>query len=57
MQFLRDLWVTWRTVENLPVDEPYEVAKLGNAPHKYNEYQVKMAELSRQRLQAMNSEE
>lgn len=56
-QFLRDLWVTWRTVENLPVDEPYEVAKLGNAPHKYNEYQVKMAELSRQRLQAMNSEE
>lgn len=56
-QFLRDMWVTWRNLEGLPVDDPYEVAKLGNLPHKYNEYQVRMAELSRQRMQAMNSEE
>lgn len=38
-QFLRNLWVTWRTLEGLPVDNPYEVDKLGNKPHKYNEYQ------------------
>lgn len=39
-QFLRNLWVTWRQLEGLPVDNPYEVEKLGNEPHKYNEYQV-----------------
>lgn len=38
-QFLRNLWVTWRTIEGLEVNYPYEVAKLGNAPHKYNQYQ------------------
>lgn len=43
-QFLRNLWTTWRKLEGLPVDLPYEVAKLGNAPHKYNEYQCKVAE-------------
>lgn len=42
-QFLRDLWTTWRTLEGLEVDLPYEVAKLGNKPHKYNEYQCNMA--------------
>ena len=42
-QFLRDLWVTWRQLEGLPVDEPYEVAKLGHKPHKYNEYQCTIA--------------
>ena len=42
-QFLRNLWTTWRHLEGLPIDEPYEVAKLGNAPHKYNRYQVDMA--------------
>jgi hypothetical protein len=31
--FIRDLWVEWRTVEGLPVSEPYEVAKLGMRPH------------------------
>ncbi len=36
-QFLRDLWVVWREMEGLEVSEPYEVAKLGNKPHKYNE--------------------
>ena len=36
-QFLRDLWVAWRELEGLEVSEPYEVAKLGNKPHKYNE--------------------
>lgn len=43
-QFLRNLWTTWRNIEGLPVDLPYEVAKLGNTPHKYNEYQCKVAE-------------
>lgn len=31
--FLRDMWVAWRTLEGLPVSEPYEVAKLGHKPH------------------------
>lgn len=43
-QFLRNLWVTWRDLEGLEVDEPYEVAKLGNKPHKYNEYQYEVAQ-------------
>lgn len=42
-QFLRNLWTTWRTLEGLPVDNPYEVEKLGNKPHKYNEYQCMRA--------------
>lgn len=41
--FVRNLWTTWRNLEGLLVDEPYEVAKLGNTPHKYNQYQVDMA--------------
>lgn len=28
-RFLNDLYVKWRTIEGLPVAEPYEVAKLG----------------------------
>ncbi|MBO5390086.1 MAG: hypothetical protein J6A59_18490 [Lachnospiraceae bacterium] len=43
-EFLRAMWITWRRLEGLEVDEPYEVAKLGNRPHKYNEYQCKVAE-------------
>lgn len=42
-QFLRNLWTTWRELEGLPVDNPYEVEKLGNKPHKYNEYQCEVA--------------
>lgn len=42
-QFLRNLWTVWRTVEGLPVDEPYEVEKLGNTPHKCNAYQCYVA--------------
>lgn len=42
-QFLRDMWVTWRALEGYEVTEPYEVAKLGNKPHKYNEYHERMA--------------
>jgi hypothetical protein len=42
-EFLRALWISWRELEGLPVDEPYEVAKLGNKPHKYNEYQCDVA--------------
>lgn len=42
-QFLRNLWTTWRVLEGLPVDNPYEVEKLGHTPHKYNEYQCEQA--------------
>ena len=35
-QFVRDLWVAWREIENLPISKPYEEAKLGMAPHEYN---------------------
>lgn len=28
--FLKDLWVAWRTLEGLPVTEPYVIAKLGH---------------------------
>lgn len=42
-QFLRDCWVTWRALEGYEVTEPYEVAKLGMKPHKYNEYHERMA--------------
>ena len=44
--FVRDLWVAWRTVEGLPVTVPYEQEFLGKAPHKwpnlvvYNENQA-----------------
>lgn len=43
-QFLRNLWTTWRTLEGLEVNYPYEVAKLGNKPHKYNQYQCEQAD-------------
>lgn len=43
-QFLRNLWVAWRELEGLEVNFPYEVAKLGNKPHKYNQYQCDAAE-------------
>lgn len=43
-EFVRAMWITWRKLEGLEVDEPYEVAKLGNKPHKYNEYQCKVAD-------------
>ena len=42
-QFVRDLWVVWRGAAGYEVSEPYEVAKLGNKPHKYNEAQCKAA--------------
>lgn len=38
-QFLRNLWVTWRDIEGLSVDAPYEVDKLGRDPHHVNAYQ------------------
>jgi hypothetical protein len=41
--FIRDLWVTWREHEGYEVSEPYEVAKLGYKPHKYNEYHERVA--------------
>ena len=43
-QFVRDLWVVWRADAGYEVTEPYEVAKLGYKPHKYNEAHHKMAE-------------
>lgn len=42
-QFVRDLWVCWRALEGYVVTEPYEVAYLGRAPHKYNEYHDRVA--------------
>ena len=36
-EFLRDLWVEWRSYEGYELSEPYEVAYLGRKPHKYNE--------------------
>lgn len=36
-QFLRDMWVAWRTVEGLEVTVPYEVQYLGKKPHGYND--------------------
>lgn len=38
--FVRDLWVAWRTVEGLPVTVPYEQEFLGKAPHKWPNLQV-----------------
>lgn len=31
--FLAELWVKWRTLEGLPVTEPYTVTKQGRRPH------------------------
>ena len=45
-QFLRNLWVTWRALEGLEINEPFEVAKLGQKPHKFNEYQYNMAKIA-----------
>ncbi len=42
--FLRDLWTTWREYAGYEVSEPYEVAKLGMKPHKYNEAQCEAHE-------------
>jgi len=42
-EFLRDLWVCWRKDAGYTVTEPYEVAKLGHKPHKYNEAQCEAA--------------
>jgi len=47
-QFLRNMWTTWRDIEGLEVVDPYEVAKLGNKPHKYNEYQCLVAKRQRE---------
>lgn len=52
-QFLRNLWVTWRDMEDLPVDEPYEIAKLGNLPHHINDYQHEMAQKWRAKMGMM----
>lgn len=32
-EFIRQMWRTWRELEGLEVDEPYEVAVLGHRPH------------------------
>jgi hypothetical protein len=31
--FLQELWIRWRTLEGLPVSDPYSVAKQGRPPH------------------------
>lgn len=43
-QYLRNLWVKWRELEGLEINYPYEVAKLGNQPHKFNKYQCESAD-------------
>jgi len=35
-QFLVELWLAWRLLENLPIVEPYYIAKLGMAPHHFS---------------------
>lgn len=42
-QFLRDLWTIWRSSAGYDITEPYEVAKLGMKPHKYNQAQHELA--------------
>jgi hypothetical protein len=38
--FLLDLWLKWRTLEGLPITQPYHVAKLGLDGHGvYSEYE------------------
>jgi hypothetical protein len=32
-QFLQEFWIRWRAIEELPVTEPYAVAKLRRPPH------------------------
>lgn len=49
-QFLRNLWTTWRELEGLEVNYPYEVEKLGHKPHKYNQYQCDTADKYRSTL-------
>lgn len=46
-QFVRDLWVVWRAMEGYEVSQPYEVAKLGYTPHKYNEFHDRVAHETR----------
>jgi hypothetical protein len=48
--FVRDLWVTWRKLEGYEVSEPYEVAKLGMKPHKYNEYHERIAKETQSKI-------
>lgn len=41
-QFVRDLWISWRTYEGYDIGNPYyEQAKLGHKPHLYNEAYAK----------------
>lgn len=42
-EFLRDLWVIWRTSVGGEVTLPYEVDKLGRNPHKYNQFHTDVA--------------
>jgi hypothetical protein len=34
-RFLSDLWLKWREIENLPISQPYAIAKLGHTPDQY----------------------
>ena len=56
-QFVRDLWVCWRALEGYVVTEPYEVAYLGRAPHKYNEYHDRVAKQTKEERKNNNTEE
>ena len=39
-EFLRDLWVCWRSYEGYELTMPYEVEFLGRAPHRFNQAHV-----------------
>jgi len=40
--FLKDLWLVWRDLEELPIEEPYEVQYLGHTSHSIPHYELKM---------------
>lgn len=55
--FLQDLYVVWRTLENLSVRVPYEQEKLGLAPHPSKARDEALSEISASRAAAVAREE
>ena len=51
-EFLRAMWIEWRTLEGLPVDDPYEVAKLGHEKHVYDYRQYISSKVNADKLRA-----
>jgi len=38
--FLKDLWIVWRSLENLPISQPYEVEHLNHQPHEIPHFKL-----------------